>query len=97
MKHAVIALLLHGAFTSAACAADARLEAQFADPAWDGVTVPDGYQCGKFGGTGGSPPLRVSGIPAESDALVLEFSDRSLEAAAAAVERVAAGALPLER
>lgn len=77
MKHAVIALLLHGAFTSAACAADARLEAQFADPAWDGVTVPDGYQCGKFGGTGGSPPLRVSGIPAETDALVLEFSDRS--------------------
>jgi len=39
--------------------------------------VPPGHQCQKFGGTFGSPALRVNGIPERADALVLEFSDRS--------------------
>lgn len=55
----------------------AGLDVEFADPVWDGVTVPKGYQCQKFGGTHGSPALRVSGIPERTNALLLEFSDRS--------------------
>lgn len=53
------------------------LEAAFTDPRWDGETVPTGAQCQKFGGSEGSPALRVGNIPAAANALVLEFSDRS--------------------
>ena len=53
------------------------LEVEFVDPEWNGTSVPAGYQCQKFGGTHGSPALRVSGIPERANALVLEFSDRS--------------------
>lgn len=67
----VLALLL----PHAAVAAD--LQVTFTDPVWDGVTVPKGHQCHKFGGTHGSPALRVSGIPEGANALILEFSDRS--------------------
>lgn len=60
-----------------AVVAAAEFDAAFVDPAWDGTTVPQGYQCQKFGGTQGSPAVRVSGIPARANALLLEFSDRS--------------------
>lgn len=53
------------------------LQVSFADETWDGATVPAGHQCQKFGGTQGSPELRVSGIPEQANALILEFSDRS--------------------
>lgn len=52
------------------------LEATLADPAWNGRTVPSGQQCTKFGGNGAAPALQVTGIPAQADALVLEFSDK---------------------
>lgn len=53
-------------------------EATFADPRWDGETVPAGQQCQRFGGDHpGTPALHVTGIPAGTGALVLEFSDRS--------------------
>ena len=55
----------------------AALEVELADPSWDGVKVPDGQQCQKFGGQGESPALAVSGIPSGASHLVLEFSDRS--------------------
>ncbi|MDF1690649.1 MAG: hypothetical protein P1U35_13690 [Cycloclasticus sp.] len=56
------------------------LDAKFADESWDGVTVPTGQQCQKFGGINpATPKLIVSEIPAESNALVLEYSDRNYE------------------
>jgi len=55
------------------------LEAKIADPAWDGVEVPEGQQCQKFGGKGSSPALTVSGIPSGASHLVLEFSDRTFK------------------
>ena len=58
-------------------AAASGLEVAFVDPEWNGTSVPPGHQCQKFGGTYGSPALRVSGIPERANALVLEFSDRS--------------------
>lgn len=57
--------------------AAAGLEVEFADPVWNGASIPPGHQCRKFGGTHGSPALQVSGIPERANALVLEFSDRS--------------------
>lgn len=56
------------------------LDVEFADKAWDGVTVPEGQQCHRFGGEDpATPALAVTGIPAGSDALVLEYSDRDSE------------------
>lgn len=52
------------------------LEVALADPAWDGRNVPSGQQCTKFGGNGAAPALQVTGIPAQADALVMEFSDK---------------------
>ena len=51
-----------------------ELIVEFADSAWDGVTIPEGQHCKKFGGEGSTPPLRVSNIPAEADAIVVEFN-----------------------
>ena len=56
------------------------LEAKFADAAWDGVKVPAGQQCQKFEGKNPSTPkLTVSKIPAGTNSIVLEYSDRDSE------------------
>lgn len=51
------------------------LQVSLADPSWDGKRVPDGQQCGKFGGKGSTPRITVSNIPAGCNAIVMEFSD----------------------
>jgi len=48
---------------------------EFADSAWDGKRIPKGQQCKKFGGSGATPPLHVSDIPPEANAIVIEFND----------------------
>lgn len=56
------------------------LDVKFADKAWDGTTVPKGQQCQKFGGINPSTPQWiVSDIPAGSNAIILEYSDRDSE------------------
>ncbi|WP_420417007.1 hypothetical protein [Pacificispira sp.] len=55
------------------------LTVEFADPAWTGDRIPDGQHCKKFGGSGATPPLKISGIPAEANAIVVEFNDRSFQ------------------
>lgn len=55
-----------------------EMKASLADPAWNGEAVPDGQQCQRFGGTDPrSPTVRIENIPAEAEAIILEFSDRS--------------------
>lgn len=76
MKNRHIAALL-AALCLPPVALAADLDVSFADETWDGATVPAGHQCQKFGGTQGSPALRVNGIPEQANALILEFSDRS--------------------
>jgi len=50
---------------------------EFADSTWNGIKIPDGQQCQKFGGAApATPKLIISEIPAGADALVLEYSDR---------------------
>ncbi len=56
-------MLTAAALIVAAAGPLGALEAKLADPAWDGVKVPEGQQCQKFGGQGKSPALAVSGIP----------------------------------
>ncbi|MBL1421775.1 MAG: hypothetical protein COC24_014795 [Alphaproteobacteria bacterium] len=55
----------------------ADMSAQITDAAWDGKTVPEGQQCNRFGGKAMSPTLNVMDIPAEADALLIAFDDRS--------------------
>ncbi len=75
--HFEIVLAAALALGSIAAAPASALEAKLADPAWDGVKVPDGQQCQKFGGQGKSPALTVTGIPSGASHLILEFSDRT--------------------
>ncbi len=54
------------------------LQLELADPDWDGERIPDGQQCQSQGGVNPSTPtILVGDIPEGSDAIILEFSDRS--------------------
>ena len=55
------------------------LTVTFTDTAWDGKTVPKGQHCKKFGGNGATPPLKVSGIPSGTNAIIVEFNDESYQ------------------
>lgn len=56
----------------------AMFRASFEDDKWDGKTVPKGQQCRKFGGKNPSTPgLLIQDIPANANAIVMEYSDRS--------------------
>lgn len=50
------------------------MSAQLVAP-WDGVNVPQGQQCGKFGGAGATPPVKVAGLPFGTTEVHLEFND----------------------
>lgn len=54
-----------------------KLDVQFASAAWDGKAVPKDGICQVHGGRGDTPELKVSGIPAGANAVIVEFSDRS--------------------
>ena len=72
-----VALICLAPLAVAPAWADGDLIVEFADRAWTGVRIPDGQHCKKFGGNGATPPLKVSGIPAKANAIVVEFNDRS--------------------
>jgi len=57
----------------------ADLEILFADSIWTGNKIPKGQQCNKFGGNAETPKLVVKNIPARTNALIMEFSDRSYQ------------------
>ncbi len=74
---ACAAILLSVASLPTIAAADEELSISFADPAWDGKRIPKGQQCKKFGGNGATPALKVSNIPADANAIIVEFNDNS--------------------
>ena len=54
------------------------LELAFADSEWNGDKVPSGQQCHRQGGENPSTPrIAVENIPEGTDAIILEFSDRT--------------------
>ncbi|MEG3753503.1 hypothetical protein [Psychromonas arctica] len=77
MKYKVLAtVIVAGCFSSYASA----IEVELTDSAWDGVKIPKGQQCQKFGGESPmTPALKVSSIPTGSDSLMLAYSDRDSE------------------
>ena len=54
----------------------AQLQISFAESGWNGKTIPNGQQCKRFGGKGSTPRLIVKNIPAEANAIIMEYSDR---------------------
>jgi hypothetical protein len=59
--------------------AQAEFSAAFADPAWDGATVPEGQHCPLQGGSGATPAIDVSGLPAGTTQVNLSFNDETYE------------------
>jgi phosphatidylethanolamine-binding protein (PEBP) family uncharacterized protein len=59
--------------------AQAALELKFADPAWDGVTIPEGQHCALQGGTGATPALDVSGLPEGTATVNVAFNDETYQ------------------
>ena len=55
----------------------ATLEISFSDSIWDGKRVPEGQQCNRFKGNGATPRLTVKNLPPGSNAIIMEYSDRS--------------------
>ena len=55
-----------------------ELNLSFTDSKWNGQNIPSGQQCRRFGGVNPeTPELKVSNIPSEANALVVEYSDKS--------------------
>ena len=74
-KTYVVSLLLMALGT--ACAEEG-LTITLADPAWNGKNIPADQVCKRFGGNQSkSPALKVDGLPADADALLLSFNDES--------------------
>ncbi|UYN99115.1 MAG: hypothetical protein KIT02_14460 [Devosia sp.] len=44
---------------------------------WDGKTVPADQVCGLQGGDGSTPPFSISGLPAQTTAIQIEYNDIS--------------------
>ena len=87
MRHLFIILSLIGTLILAGCNSSAStytpvdsvstLTISFEDAAWDGKIVPEDQICKRYGGEGATPALKVSDIPVEANALIVEFSDGS--------------------
>lgn len=52
-----------------------QLTVQFADAAWDGREIPVDGRCRQCGGRGRSPALRIGGLPAAANDVIVEFND----------------------
>ncbi len=77
-KAACVALAASLAVMSGPVMAE-ELSVSFADSSWNGKKIPKGQHCKKFGGNGATPPLQVSGIPAGTKAILVEFNDASFQ------------------
>jgi hypothetical protein len=68
-----------GAFAliSASAFGQSTLNIAFADPAWDGKTVPAGQQCSLSGGMGATPALQLTGVPDGTSKVTLAFNDET--------------------
>lgn len=73
-----VGLLVGCAFSEyTAVESPSELKVSFIDISWDGEHIPEGQHCKKFGGNGSTPSLKIENIPLSSNAIIIEFSDRS--------------------
>ena len=57
----------------------AELKITFVDSKWDGETVPKDEICKRWGANGSSPEIKVDNIPSGTNAIIVEFNDRSYQ------------------
>jgi hypothetical protein len=74
-----ITIILLTLLTGNTYADNIPLSVSMANPAWDGEKIPTGQQCDKFGGKGATPKLAIEQIPAGTNAIVMEYSDRTYQ------------------
>jgi phosphatidylethanolamine-binding protein (PEBP) family uncharacterized protein len=67
------------AFAALPAFAQGTLTLKFADPAWNGQTVPAGQQCPLQGGHGATPAIEVSGLPEGTRHLNVAFNDETYQ------------------
>lgn len=79
MRIITIAAISALAASAAVAAAPAKLTVAFADAKWTGDKVPDKQWCQKFQGSGSTPALKLSGVPAGTTAVTLAFNDESYQ------------------
>jgi len=82
MKKQFSKIILLSVFISGALVAgeSSNMVVTLADSEWDGNKIPEGQQCQKFKGHGSTPRIRVSNIPKGTNAIVVEYSDKSYKA-----------------
>jgi hypothetical protein len=76
MRTLLIAMVFFGSVFSVGGATADDFAARFAESAWTGDKIPSGQHCAKDGGQGATPALILSGIPAEANAIIVEFNDQ---------------------
>lgn len=74
-----IVFIIFSIFVTSVHADNTPFVASFADPAWNGIKVPAGQQCARFGGNGSTPVIKVEHIPGKANAIVMEFSDQTYQ------------------
>ena len=57
-----------------------QMKVSLADSNWDGNKIPLGQQCQKFKGHGYTPRIRINNIPDGSNAIIIEYSDKTYKA-----------------
>jgi len=79
MKNLTLCLLTTAfCITTATAGQLKKLDVKFADANWNGITVPKGQQCLKFGGDNpATPRLKISDLPAGTTAIIMEYSDKA--------------------
>ena len=61
-------------------AADTSTQGSIVNPEWNGKKIPVGQQCNKFGGDNPmSPQIKITGLPLETQAVLLRFNDESFQ------------------
>lgn len=66
-------------FATTGALAQDGFQISFADPAWDGQTIPEGQHCALQGGEGATPALELSGLPEGTTTVEVAFNDESFE------------------
>ncbi|NQZ89888.1 MAG: hypothetical protein HRT54_20150 [Colwellia sp.] len=81
MKNLTLSLLITTFCITSATATSGqikKLDVEFADTDWNGIAVPQGQQCLKFGGDKpATPRLKISDVPAGTTAIIMEYSDKA--------------------
>lgn len=76
-KNLVLSALFLGVAFPALAQEASSLTVTFADESWNGSKVPYSGVCSANGGKNFTPPISVANVPADANAIIVEYSDRT--------------------